>query len=320
LPLTFFLIAIAHLVESNAQTQYPNKPIKLIVPYPAGGAADISARFIAQAMSQNMGQPIIVDNRAGANGMIGTDIVAKSSPDGYTLLFTASGPLVVNPVLYKKVPYDPQKDFAPVCLGIIYQYALVVPYSSPIKSIQDLIDVAKQKPGEISFGSTGVGGGGHLAGELLALMAGVKFTHVPYKGAAPALADVLANQLAFIFEPIVTASPMIKANKLRGFAVSSLKRSKTLSALATMDELGFSGFNITQFQGLLAPAGTDPNIVKRLNSEMVKVLKSQDAIRRLDLEGGYEIIASTPGEFTVRIQSDLNQFTKLINEAHILAE
>ena len=306
--------------DLGAETKYPSKPIKLIVPYPPGGAADISARFIAQGMSLGLGQSIIIDNRPGANGMIGTDLVAKSVPDGYTLLFTASGPIVVNPVLYKKVPYDSQKDFIPVCLGTSYQYALVVPYASPIKSISDLIEIAKQKPGALSYGSTGVGGGGHLAGELLALMAGVEMTHVPYKGAAPALSDLLANQLSFTFEPIVTAVPMIKANKLRGFAVSGIKRSKAITNLATLDELGYSGFNVTQFQGLLAPAGTDPEIIKKLNTEMVKVLKSPQAIQRLVEEGGNEIIASTPAEFVLRIQSDLNQYTKLITDAHIHAE
>jgi tripartite-type tricarboxylate transporter receptor subunit TctC len=252
--------------------------------------------------------------------MIGTDIVAKSSPDGYTLLFTASGPLVINPVLYKKIPYDPVRDFTPVCLSTVYQYALVVTYESTIQSLSDLINTAKLKPNELTFGSTGIGGGGHLAGELLALMAGVRFTHIPYKGAAPALADVLANQLTFTFEPLVTAVPMIKANKLRAFAVSGMKRSKTLPNLATLNELGYSGFNVTQFQGLLAPAGTSPEIIKKLNSEMIRALKSPAVSRRLIDEGGHEIVASTPSDFGVRIQSDLSQYAKLINEAHINAE
>ena len=303
-----------------AQKGYPDKPIRMIVPYVAGGAADITARLIAQAMTENMGQSVVVDNKPGANGLIGSDVVAKSAPDGYTLLLTASGPLVVNPVLYKKVPFDPIRDFSPISLVISYQYALVVPTSSPIQSIAELVNEAKQNPGKISYGSTGLGGGGHLAGELLALMANVELTHVPYKGAAPALADLLGGQLSFTFEPLVTAVPLMKAGKLRGFAVSGLKRSKALPNVPTMNEAGFKGFDITQFQGLLAPAGTDPAIIKRLHEEVLKALKAPSTIRRWVDEGGNEIVGSTPEEFSKQIQSDLRLYGKLVGDAHIQAE
>ena len=314
-------IGLVFLVSSaSAQKGYPDKPIRMIVPYVAGGAADITARLIAQTMTESMGQSVIVDNKPGANGLIGSEIVSKSTPDGYTLLLTASGPLVVNPVLYKKVPFDPIKDFSPISLVITYQYALVVPAASPIQNINELINEAKQKPGKISYGSTGLGGGGHLAGELLALMANVDLTHVPYKGAAPALADLLGGQLSFTFEPLVTAAPLMKAGKLHGFAVPGLKRSKALPNLPTMNELGFKGFNITQFQGLLAPAGTDPAIIKRLNDEVLKALKAPSTIRRLVDEGGNEIVGSTPEEFAKQIQSDLRLYGKLVGDAHIQAE
>ena len=303
-----------------AQKGYPDKPIRMIVPYVAGGAADITARLIAQAMTENMGQSVVVDNKPGANGLIGSDVVAKSAPDGYTLLLTASGPLVVNPVLYKKVPFDPIRDFSPISLVISYQYALVVPTSSPIQSIAELVNEAKQNPGKISYGSTGLGGGGHLAGELLALMANVELTHVPYKGAAPALADLLGGQLSFTFEPLVTAVPLMKAGKLRGFAVSGLKRSKALPNVPTMNEAGFKGFDITQFQGLLAPAGTDPALIKRLHEEVLKALKAPSTIRRLVDEGGNEIVGSTPEEFSKQIQSDLRLYGKLVGDAHIQAD
>ena len=314
-------ICLLPLVSSVfAQKGYPDKPIRMVVPYVAGGAADITARLIAQAMTENMGQPVVVDNKPGANGLIGSEIVSKSAPDGYTLLLTASGPLVVNPVLYKKVPFDPIRDFSPISLVIGYQYALVVPASSPILSISELIIEAKQKPGKISYGSTGLGGGGHLAGELLALIAKVDLTHVPYKGAAPALADLLGGQLSFTFEPLVTAIPLIKAGKLRGFAVSGLKRSKALPNMPTMNEAGFKGFDITQFQGLLAPAGTDPVIIKCLNEEVLKALKAPSIIRRLVDDGGNEIVGSTPDEFAKQIQSDLRLYGKLVGDAHIQAE
>lgn len=314
-----YIILLANQTAS-AQANYPDRPIKMVVPYAAGGAADITARLVAQSMSDGLGQPVIVDNRPGANGTIGADVVAKAAPDGYTLLMTASGPLVINPVLYKKVPFDPIKDFSPISMLITYQYALVVPFVSPIKNINDLVAGARYKPKEFSYGSTGIGGGGHLAGELFGLLANVEFTHVPYKGAAPALADLLGGQLTFTFEPLVTGIPMMKANKLRGFAVSGIKRSKSALNLPTMNELGFKGFNITQFQGLLAPAGTDPAIIRRLNAEAVKAMKSPMVIRRLVDEGGNEIVGGTPAEFAQQIQSDLRLYGKLIADAHITAE
>jgi tripartite-type tricarboxylate transporter receptor subunit TctC len=311
-----FVVAQSTTTSSN----YPNRPIKMIVPYVAGGAADITARLVAQSMSESMRQTVVVENRPGANGTIGSDLVAKAAPDGYTLLLTASGPLVINPVLYKKVPFDPVKDFAPISMLITYQYVLAVPYASPIQNIEQLVAGARAKPKEFSYGSTGIGGGGHLAGELFGLLANAELTHIPYKGAAPALADLLGGQLTFTFEPLVTGIPMIKANKLRGFAVSGIKRSKGMPSLPTMNELGYKGFDITQFQGLLAPAGTDPAIIRRLHAEAVKALKSPAVIRRLVDDGGNEIVGGTPTEFAQQIQSDLRLYGKLITAANINAE
>jgi tripartite-type tricarboxylate transporter receptor subunit TctC len=311
---------LAGVQMAGAQSNYPDRPIKVIVPYVAGGAADITARLVAQAMSDSMGQPVVVENKPGANGTIGSDIVSKAAPDGYTLLLTASGPLVINPVLYKKVPFDPIKDFSPISMLITYQYALVVPAKSPIKNIGELVTEARAKPKAFSYGSTGIGGGGHLAGELFGLLANAEFTHVPYKGAAPALADLLGGQLTFTFEPLVTGIPLMKAGNLRGFAVSGMKRSKAMPSLPTMNELGYKGFNITQFQGLLAPAGTDPAIIRRLNEEAIKALKSPAIIRRLVDEGGNEIVGGTAAEFAQQIQSDLRLYGKLITEAHINAD
>ncbi len=315
-----FFILCAQLVYSPcsvAQSNYPDRPIKMIVPYVAGGAADITARLVAQAMSESLHQPVIVDNKPGANGTIGSDMVAKAPPDGYTLLLTASGPLVINPLLYKKVPFDPVRDLSPISLLITYQYVLAVPFQSPIKSIDDLVTGARAKPKEYSYGSTGIGGGGHLAGELFGLLANAEFTHVPYKGASPALADLLGGQLTFTFEPLVTGIPLIKAGKLRGFAVSGIKRSMGAPTIPTMSELGYKGFDITQFQGLLAPAGTDPAIIRRLNAEAIKALKSPTIIHRLVDEGGNEIVGGSPSEFAQQIQSDLRLYGKLITGAQI---
>jgi tripartite-type tricarboxylate transporter receptor subunit TctC len=296
---------------------YPSRPIRIVVPYAAGGSADITARVLGQKMSQSMGVPIIIDNKGGANGMIGTDVVAKSPPDGYTLLLDASGPLVVNPSLYAKVPYDTLKDFIPISQITTFQYVMVVPDASPIKSLKDLVAAAKAKPGTISYGSTGIGGGGHLAGELFALMSGTKLIHVPYKGSAPALADLLAGQLSFTFDTVITSVPLVRAGKLRAYAVSGPHRAKSLPDVPTLSELGYKGFEITQFQGLLSPAKTDPAIVSRLHQEVVKALKSPDVVQRLETDGGNELVGGTPAEFAAQIQSDLALYRKLIADADI---
>src|ERR1700704_5783164 len=212
----FAALALAVVASGAAQTQdYPARPVRLVVPYAAGGNADIFGRTLAQKLGGALNQPFVVENRAGANGGIGADFVAKSAPDGYTLLVTANGPIVVNPVLYAKVPYDPVRDFAPVAQCVVYQYVLVTLAGSPIKSIADLVEAARAKPGAVSYGSTGVGGGNHLAGELLALSTGTQMTHVPYKGSAPALADLLGGQLTFMFDTVITSVPHIRSGKLR---------------------------------------------------------------------------------------------------------
>lgn len=299
---------------------YPSKPIKVVVPYAAGGAADITARVLGQKMSESLGVPVVVDNKPGANGMIGTDAVAKAAPDGYTLLLDASGPLVVNPALYAKVPYDPVQDLIPISQVTTFQYVLVVPASSPINGVPELVAAARARPGALSYGSTGVGGGGHLAGELLGLMTGTRLTHVPYKGSAPALADLLGGQLSFTFDTVITSVPQVKAGKLRAYAVSGPKRAKSFPQVPTMSELGYKGFEITQFQGLLAPAKTDPAIIARLHQEVLKALKSPDVIQRLETEGGNELVGSTPSEFASQIQSDLALYRKLIKDADIKQE
>jgi tripartite-type tricarboxylate transporter receptor subunit TctC len=267
-----------------------------------------------------MGVTMIIDNRPGANGGIGTDIVTKSPPDGYTLLLDSSGPIVVNPSLYTKVPYDPVKDLAPISQYNTYQYVLVVPTASRFKSVADIVAAAKADPGALSYGSSGIGGGAHLAGEMLSLLTGAKMTHVPYKGNAPALADLLAGQLSFTFDTIITSVPQLKGGKLRAFAVSGPTRSSSLPQVPTMAEAGFKGFNITQFQGLLAPAGTPPAIIDRLYQESVKALKLPDVVTKLVTDGGTEIVGGTPAEFARQIQSDLALYSKLIKDAHVRAD
>jgi tripartite-type tricarboxylate transporter receptor subunit TctC len=309
-------LALSALGHAYAQ-DYPNKPIRMVVPYPAGGNADITARLVAQKMSESMGVPILVDNKGGASGMIGTDIVAKAPADGYTLLMDASGPLVINPALYAKVPYDTLKDFIPISQILTYQYVLVVPNSSSITSLPALVAKAKSQPGTMSYGSTGTGGGGHLAGELLSSMSGTSLIHVPYRGSAPALADLLGGQLTFTYDTVITSVPQIAAKKLRPFAVSGPTRAKSLPQVPTMQELGYKGFDITQFVGLLAPAKTDAAIIARLHQEAVKAVKSPEIVQRLEIEGGNELVGSSPSEFTKQIENDLTLYGKLIKDANI---
>jgi tripartite-type tricarboxylate transporter receptor subunit TctC len=313
--------ALLLLLPLVAQAQdYPAKPVRIVVPYSAGGNADILGRTLAQKLGDALKQPFVVENRAGANGGIGTDFVAKSVPDGYTLLVTASGPITVNPTLYKSVPYDAIKDFAPISECAVYQYVLVTLASSPWKTIADIVAAAKAKPGAVSYGSTGVGGGNHLSGELFALATGTQLTHVPYKGSAPALADLLGGQLSMMFDTVITSVPQIRAGKLRGFAVSSTKRASSLPEVPTMQEAGIKGFDISQWQGFLAPAGTSRAIVDRLNAETLRAMHAPDVVERIAVQGGNEIVTGTPEEFAALIKSDLQAYAKLIRDAKIPAQ
>jgi tripartite-type tricarboxylate transporter receptor subunit TctC len=311
---------LAWVPQAQGQESYPFKPVRIVVPYSAGGNADILGRTLAQKLGDSMKQPFVVENRAGANGGIGTDFVAKSAPDGYTLLVTASGPLTVNPTLYKSVPYDAAKDFAPISQCAVYQYVLVTLATSPYTSIADIVAAARAKPGALSYGSTGVGGGNHLSGELFALATGTQLTHVPYKGSAPALADLLGGQLSLMFDTVITSVPQIRAGKLRAFAVSSLKRASSLPEVPTMQEAGIKGFDISQWQGFLAPAGTPKAIVDRLNAETIRAMHAPDVHERIAMQGGNDIVTGTPEEFATLIKSDLQAYAKLIKDARIPAQ
>jgi len=299
---------------------YPSKPVRIIVPYVAGGNADIWARTLAQKLTESFKQSFVVENKPGANGGIGTDYVAKSVPDGYTLLAVASGPIVVNPVLYSQVPYDPLRDLAPVAQCALYQYVLVTRADAPYKTIQDLVAAARGRPGALAYGSTGVGGGNHLAAELFGLAAGTRFNHIPYKGSAPALADLLGGQLTFMFDTVITSVPQIRAGKLRAFAVSSAKRASSLPEVPTMQEAGFPGFDISQWQGVLAPAGTPRVLIGVLNAEIAKAMHAPDVVERIAVQGGNEIVTGTPEEFAELIRADLARYARLIREAKISAQ
>jgi tripartite-type tricarboxylate transporter receptor subunit TctC len=296
---------------------YPNRPVRFICPYVPGGAGDIFSRTIAQKLTEALGQSVIVDNRPGANGGIGTDLVAKSAPDGYTLLMGNSGPLAVNPVLYKKVPYDPVKDFAPITQGTSYMYVLVVPAALPVASLSEFTALLKAKPGQLTYGSTGIGGGNHLSGELFNLMTGTQSVHVPYTGSAAALAALLGGQLNYMFDTVITSVPHLRAGRLRGIGVTASRRASVLPEVPTLDELGLKGFELTQWQAVVAPAGTPKPVVDQLYREVAKALRLPDVVERLATQGGNELVGNTPDEFAQVIKNDLAKYAKLVKSAKI---
>jgi tripartite-type tricarboxylate transporter receptor subunit TctC len=303
--------------STSPASAFPARPIRFICPYVAGGAGDIFSRTIAQKLTEALGQSVVVDNRPGANGGIGTELVARAAPDGYTLLMGNSGPLAVNPVLYKKVPYDPIKDFAPITQGTSYMYVLVVPAALPVASLSEFTALLKAKPGQLTYGSTGIGGGNHLSGELFNLMTGTQSVHVPYTGSAAALAALLGGQLNYMFDTVITSVPHLRAGRLRGIGVTALRRASALPEVPTLDELGLKGFELTQWQAVVAPAGTPKPVVDQLYREVAKALKLPDVVERLATQGGNQLVGNTPEEFAQVIKNDLAKYAKLVKSAKI---
>ncbi len=252
---------------------YPSHPIKLIVPYAPGGGADAVARIVAKRVSETIGQPMVIENRGGAGSIIGTEDVHKADPDGYTLLLGQSGPISINPAVYKELPYDPEKDFAPITMTTAYPYILVVNAKLPVKSLQDFVAMVKAKPGEFNYGTTGVGAANHLVTELFSSKAGLKMVHVPYRGTALAVADLLAGQVTMVFADPVSALPHMQAGTLRALAVTSKERSPVAPDVPTIAESGYPGFDAIAWHGILAPANTPPAIIAKLHDQIVAALK-----------------------------------------------
>jgi tripartite-type tricarboxylate transporter receptor subunit TctC len=302
---------LAGLSAAALAQAYPTHPVRLVVPFPAGGTTDILARAVAQQLTESLGQSFVVDNRPGAGGNIGADIVAKSPPDGYTLVMGTVGTHAINPSLYSKMPYDHVKDFVPIVLVAGVPNVLEVNTSVPVHTVNDLIKLAKEKPGQINFASSGAGTSIHLSGELFKTMAGVDMTHVPYKGSAPAITDLIGGQVQVMFDNLPSSLAQIKAGKLRAVAVTSLKRAPALPDVPTLNESGLPGFEASSWFGILGPAGTPPAVVTRINAEVNKWLQSPDAREKL-LAQGAEAAGGTPESFVAHIKSETEKWAKVV--------
>jgi tripartite-type tricarboxylate transporter receptor subunit TctC len=309
-------VALMWPVGTSAWAQgYPTKVVRMISPFPAGGVNDTVARIIAERMSRNLGQQVIVENRAGAGGNIGTDYVAKATPDGYTILSGGMGSLVMNPII-AKVPYDPIRDFAPVILIAESPNVLCVHPSLPVKSVKDLIALAKARPGELNYGSGGVGSNPHLSGALFVKMANINIVHVPYRGSILATTDLLAGQVQLAFLPMPVSLAHIQNKKLRAIAVTGKRRSPSLKNVPTVAEEGLTGYEVSPWYGVLAPAGTPRPIVDRLNSEIAKILRTDDVKEKLAGYGA-EPVGGSPEEYSKTLREDIAKWRKVIADAGI---
>ncbi len=304
-------ITLFSLLSTSAIAAWPEKPMRLVLPFPPGGGADIMARPMAQKLTETLGQPVLIDNKGGAGGTVAAEFVAKAPADGYTLFFATVGTQAINVGLYPKLGYDPVRDFAPIALTHNAPRILIVHPSIPAKSVAELITYAKANPGKLSFASAGSGGTNHLSGELFKMMTGVDMVHVPYKGAGPAVADVLAGRVQLTFDSIPVWIPHIKSNKVRALGVTSLQRSATVPDLPTISESGLKGFDVSNWLGVFAPANTSRDIVSRLNGELKKIMADTE-IRRQLVEQGVEAMYTTPEALGELVRKDIEKWTKLV--------
>jgi tripartite-type tricarboxylate transporter receptor subunit TctC len=295
----------------SASAAYPDRPIRLIVPFAPGGSTDILGRILAEALHPILGQTIIVENRPGAGGNIGGDFVSRAAPDGYTLLLAAAGPTVINPSLYRNMPYDPAKDLAPITCLEREHNLMVVGNSTPAKTLQEFLTYARAHPGKLSFGSPGNGSPAHLAGELLDQKAGLKMQHVPYKGTGPAITDLVAGHIDMIIDNMPALLPQVRAGNLRALAVPSDKRATAAPDIPTFSEAGLDGFVVMAWKGLMAPAKTDPAIIERLHAAVVQALQDPKLRARFQ-ELGAEPLGSTPTEFARQITEETAWWGRLV--------
>ena len=311
------LVAVMLCAQATSVAQtassFPNQPIRMVVPYPPGGPTDITARVVAAEMSKTIGQNIVIDNRPGASGMIGSEMVTKSTPDGYTLLANASIH-VINPSVYPDMRFDAIKDFVPITQLAQVPLVLVVPANSPIKSVKDLVAYAKANPGKVNFGSAGSASAQHLAGESFKIAAGIQMQHIPYKGSAPALTDLAGGQLQLMFDSMPSATPMINSGKLRAIAVTTTTRAKARPDLPTIAESGFPGFDISTWYAYWAPKGTPADVVEKLAASAAQALKNPEVIAKYEAMGA-EPVGSTPAQFAAYVESEAKKWNDIVKKS-----
>ena len=308
------LAALCQAGLAQAQAPFPNKPIRLIVTSPAGGSNDILNRTLGAKLAENLGQPVLIDNRPGASGFVAAEMVAKSPADGYTLLAATEATLVTNPLFFPKVPYDPERDFAPVTIAVEVSYVLLVHPSVPAKTVRELIALARSKPGQLNYASSGNGSSFHLSMELFKRMAGVDIVHVPFKGSALSVNSMLAGEVQIMFNGTPNGVPLAKSGRLRALAVAGAKRSPLAPELPTIAESGLPGYEMGGWFGTVAPTGTPAPVIAKLNSEYVRALRAPEVRERL--EGfGFEVVGSTPGEFASRMRSESQRVARVIRES-----
>lgn len=312
-----FLIACCFAASSSgvAAQNYPQRAVRVVVAYPAGGSIDTVARLTGQRFVSALGQQFMIDNRSGAAGIIGTDNVAKAAPDGYTLLMGSAAAIASAPSMYAKLPYDPDRDLAPVVLVANQPNVLLLHPSVPARNLKEFIALTKTNPGKFNYGSSGIGATQHMTAELFAMMTGTKIVHVPYRGGAPAMTDLMTGQIDFMFTPAPNSIAQLQSGRVRGLAVTSLKRSGILPDLPTMDETGLKGFELLGWIGLLAPTGTPPQIISRLNSEVNKMLGGDLKPKLADL--GLDVAGGTSEQFSAFINKDIAKYAKIVKAANI---
>ena len=312
--------ALGACIAAVAAAQgYPSKPIRLIVGFAPGGGTDVLARALGQQLNELLGQPVTVDNRTGAGGIIATELGAKAAPDGYTLLVGSAAAFAINPNLISKLSYDPARDFAPVGLFAALSYAVVVHPSLPAKSIRELVALAKSRPGELNYGSAGNGSSTHLAIEQFLAQAGVRMTHVPYKGNTPAMTALMSGEVAMVFDPVLTSVPQIKTGRIRALAVSTAVRSGLLPAVPTVSESGLKGYESGNWFGIFAPAGTPRPVVERLNAAINRAMTSGEMKDRL-LSQGAEPLTGSPEDLGRHVQREIAKYAKIVKQAGIKTE
>ena len=313
-----FALVLGMPVPAPAQT-FPSKPITIVLPFPPGGVTDPVARRVGIKLSESLKQPVVVDNKPGASGIIASEFVKKAPPDGHTVLMGFTGSHSVNPSLYAQLPYDPVKDFRPITPLISTKHVLVVPASSPANTVAELVELARKKPEGLSFASQGVGAGGHLLGEMLKSRTKAKLEHVAYKGSAPAVQDILAGRVDLFFDAIVTSLPHIREGKMKALAVASPARSSVLPNVPTMAEAGFPGIELDQWFGMYAPAGTPDPVIAKLNEEFIKAVRAPDVMTTITSQG-LDVLTMTPEQFAAMQKADTARLTIVVKESGAKAE